>query len=425
VGIKRDISQRKRAERELLSRVEDLESVHRMTVSVTRAGSLEELYDAALLTMGERLAAERAAVLLLDDDGAMRFKAWRGLSEAYRRAVEGHNPWPAGEPQPAPVLVADAEAEPSLAALRPVLRAQGVRALAFIPLVYESRLLGKLLLYHAGPHEFTPREVRLAQTIANTLAFAIERRRADERLAKKVRELARSNADLENFAYVTSHDLKEPLRGISSIVGFLREDLGDRLDGAGLERIARLNTLSRRMYELLDSLLEYSRVGQGEYRVREVSLATLAAETVDTLRARIAAEGAVVEVEPGLPTLRCDPLRVTQVLSNLVVNGLKYNASSPKRVTIGWDAAQHAVRVQDNGIGIPSGQHEAIFRMFKRLHPGEAYGGGTGVGLAIVKKIVERHGGRVWVESAPGLGSTFWFTLGEPGAGPGGAPDEA
>jgi two-component system, chemotaxis family, sensor kinase Cph1 len=124
----------------------------------------------------------------------------------------------------------------------------------------------------------------------------------------------------------------------------------------------------------------------------------------------------MVEVEPGLPTLRCDPLRISQVLSNLIVNALKYNTAPQKRVTIGWSPDTQAVYVRDNGIGIPGPQQESIFRMFKRLHPGDAYGGGTGVGLAIVKKIVERHGGRVWVESAPGAGSTFYFTLGEPGA---------
>jgi signal transduction histidine kinase len=170
------------------------------------------------------------------------------------------------------------------------------------------------------------------------------------------------------------------------------------------------------MYELLDSLLEYSRIGQGEYRVRDVSLGALAAETVDTLRSRIAAENAAVEVEPGLPVVRCDPLRVGQVLSNLIVNALKYNASPEKRVRIGWSPELRAVHVRDNGIGIPAAQQESIFRMFKRLHPRDAYGGGTGVGLAIVKKIVERHGGRVWLDSAPGAGSTFYFTLGEPGA---------
>jgi len=243
-----------------------------------------------------------------------------------------------------------------------------------------------------------------------------ERKAAEADLERQTRELARSNQELQDFAYVASHDLKEPLRGISTYAQFLREECAERMDAHALERVETITRLSKRMYALLDTLLDYSRIGRGDGQPIATDLARVVADSVDSLRARLEAERVHIGVQEGLPCLLCDRVAVGQVFTNLIANAIKYNSSNEKRVEIGCALVdgQHAFYVRDNGIGIPPQHHERIFLMFKRLHKREEYGGGVGAGLAIVKKIVEQHGGRIWVESEPGQGATFWFTLEPP-----------
>lgn len=254
---------------------------------------------------------------------------------------------------------------------------------------------------------------------------------AQERLERSARELARSNADLENFAHIAAHDLKEPLRGIRLTVGFLAEDAAGKLDERERASLDALDRLATRMHELLDAMLEYSRVGRSGVSLHEEDTGRIAREALHDLEARVQQDHARVEVRGPLPKARCDPALLRTVFANLVSNGLKYNTSTPKIVEVGTlgeagapggegaapsgpDARRAPVfYVRDNGIGIPRDQADQVFRMFKRLHSRGSYGGGTGAGLAIVQRIVERHGGHIWLESEPGRGSTFYFTLGE------------
>src|SRR5205085_2767779 len=154
---------------------EILESLYRLVDGVSRASSAESIYDQALQTLGAGIAPDRAAVLVCDDQGVMRFRAWRGVSEAYRSAVEGHSPWPCGVTDPQPVVVPDVEADAALAAYRPLLRAEGIGAIAFIPLTAPGELLGKFMLYYDTPHRFSVDEIRLAQTVAHHVAFGLQR----------------------------------------------------------------------------------------------------------------------------------------------------------------------------------------------------------------------------------------------------------
>ena len=182
VGIKRDVTEQRQAAAELQQKFDELQAVHRMTDAVTHAAALEEIYDVALDELQHTVHASRASILLYDDDGIMRFKAWRGLSDEYRRAVEGHSPWSQDDPDPQPVLVPDVEADPHLTSLLPVLAAEGIRAVGFIPLVAAGRLHGKFMIYFDAPHVVEPDELRLAQSIAGHIAFAIARRRSDTAL---------------------------------------------------------------------------------------------------------------------------------------------------------------------------------------------------------------------------------------------------
>ncbi|HKB41007.1 MAG TPA: ATP-binding protein, partial [Gemmataceae bacterium] len=227
-------------------------------------------------------------------------------------------------------------------------------------------------------------------------------------------ELSRSNQELDEFAYIASHDLKEPLRGIHNYASFLIEDYGERLGNEGRAKLETLKHLTQRMDALIESLLQFSRVGRVDLAVQNTDLNEVVEEVLASLQ--ISLEEGRVEVRFGrtLPHIRCDRVRIAEVFRNLFTNAMKYNDKPKRWVEIGMTATPSPVfYVRDNGIGIAAQHHEAIFRIFKRLHSRDKFGGGTGAGLTIVKKIVERHSGRIWVESTPGEGSTFYFTIGE------------
>jgi PAS domain S-box-containing protein len=235
-------------------------------------------------------------------------------------------------------------------------------------------------------------------------------------LARSNLLLARSNDDLESFASVTAHDLKEPLRGINTQLEILVEDAADHLTSQEMQRIARVRSLARRMYDLLGALQRYASVGREGVRAVDTDLRSVVSDVVDALAVFIDERAGSVRIEGELPTLRCDPDLMNQVFSNLIVNGLKYNDSPHKTVTIGVAESPveggPVIYVSDNGIGIEPRHQRMIFRMFKRLHHRDAYGGGTGAGLAIVRRIIDRHGGRLWLTSEVGEGTTVYFTLG-------------
>ncbi len=244
----------------------------------------------------------------------------------------------------------------------------------------------------------------------------------EQRVAERTRELAQrneelhqSNKELDDFAYIASHDLKEPLRGIHNFSNFLIEDYADKLDAEGRSKLATLMRLTRRMEDLIDSLLHFSRLGRVDLAMERVDLNEIVAEVVDSLGITLKEEGVEIRIPSPLPKVRADRVRVGEIFSNLIVNAMKYNDKPQKRIEIGATENGRApvFYVRDNGIGIPDKHHGAVFRIFKRLHGRDQFGGGTGAGLTIVKKIVERHRGRIWLESSPGEGTTFYFTLQE------------
>jgi PAS domain S-box-containing protein len=256
---------------------------------------------------------------------------------------------------------------------------------------------------------FHPRE--LLTRISSMLAAAQERQRGEVELRRSAEELARSNAELELFASVASHDLQEPLRMISSYVDLLAQHYRGKLDDKANRWIAFAVDGAARMKQLISDLLEFSRVGTRGKPFAPTSSATVFEAAIANLQQAIRETKAVV-THGVLPTILADATQMTQVLQNLIGNAIKYRGSQRPEIRV--EAVKQdghwLFSVRDNGIGIDPLFHDRIFVIFQRLHTREEYPG-TGIGLALCKKIVERHGGRIWVESQPGQGATFSFTI--------------
>jgi PAS domain S-box-containing protein len=228
-----------------------------------------------------------------------------------------------------------------------------------------------------------------------------------------IADLQSSNDELDEFAYITSHDLKEPLRGLANNARFLLEDHGEAVPEEARKRLARMQQLCERMEKLINSLLYYSRLGRQEMAIVDADLGEVVRETVELLGSYLEEHGAEVQIAAALPVIRCDRQRVAEVFHNLIVNGVKYNRSPRKVIEIGArrNGGVNELYVKDNGVGIAPEFHGEVFKIFRQLNAEDRDGEGTGSGLTFVQKIVERHAGRIWLESRPGSGATFYFTL--------------
>ncbi|NEU84299.1 ATP-binding protein [Nostoc sp. UIC 10630] len=258
-----------------------------------------------------------------------------------------------------------------------------------------------------------------AVTELRSLVVGVVLRQADK-LASMNFELQRSNEELDSFAYVASHDLKEPLRGIHNYANFLMEDYADVLDDDGIAKLQTLVRLTQRMEDLINSLLHFSRLGRAELIRQPVNLNDVVQQVIGTLTMARPQSEVEFRIPQPLRSVQCDRAQINELFSNLISNAIKYNDKPQKWVEIGCVEGNGESKivptsltfyVRDNGIGISEEHLDKIFQIFRRLHGRDDFGGGTGVGLTIARKIVERHGGRIWVESTPTLGSTFYFTL--------------
>ncbi len=240
-----------------------------------------------------------------------------------------------------------------------------------------------------------------------------ERERLVEALTLRGAELARSNRELEQFSYIASHDLQEPLRMVGSYTQLLEQRYGPKLDDDAREFLRYSREGANRMRELIDALLSYSRLDTRAEPFQRVAADEVLTLALTNLRGAIAQSGAVVHRTP-LPTVEVDRIQLGQVFQNLIGNAIKFHGPNPPQIWIGAErrGAEWRFSVRDDGIGILPEYQERIFIIFQRLHTREEYPG-TGIGLAVCKKVVERHGGKLWVESTgvPGEGTTFFFTL--------------
>jgi light-regulated signal transduction histidine kinase (bacteriophytochrome) len=279
-----------------------------------------------------------------------------------------------------------------------------------------TALLNVLILLITGRTEQIRQVVdeRTAELVAATKSLEQEigvRKKVEEALREKTGELERSNRDLEQFAYATSHDLQEPLRTITSFLQLFVKRYGNDVDEKAHEFIDFVVDGADRMKSMINALLTYSRVGTRGDQFEPADLEQALIEVKKGLSLAIEESGAQISHDP-LPTVTGDAHQLSLLLQNLIGNAIKFRGDAPPEIHVGATTTDDTweISVQDNGIGIDREYSERVFQVFQRLHSREEYPG-TGVGLAVCRRIVERHGGHIWVESEPGQGTTFRFTL--------------
>lgn len=254
-------------------------------------------------------------------------------------------------------------------------------------------------------------EIQGAREMVQALNALVLRR--TERLISLNAELEKKNTDLNSFAYIAAHDLKEPLRGIVNYCAFMDEDHGEELSVEAHRKLQTIASLAKQSEELIEALNHFSKVGRIELTVKETAIQGLVQNVLVAHRQLLTEQKVEVIVAEDFPVIECDPVLVREIFSNLLTNAIRYNDKHEKRVEIGCreENGQTVFSVRDNGIGIREKHYDDVFHIFRRLHAHEEYGGGTGAGLAIVKSVIEKHGGRIWIESVCDEGTTFHFTL--------------
>jgi PAS domain S-box-containing protein len=411
VGIERDVTEQRHATRELERRFEELQAVYRMADALGHAHALEEIYDEAIDGLMRAMHADRASILLFDDDGVMRFKAWRSLSDDYRAAVEGHSPWTRDTRDAKPVAVPDVVADPALARLQSVIGAEGIRALAFVPLADDAgSLLGKFMLYFDAPHVWTEAELRLAGTIARHVSFAITRHRRDT-------ELREANRAKSVFLATMSHELRTPLNAIAGYTDLLDAGIHGEMTPAQQDAVQRIQANQRHLLRLIDDVLDFAKLEAGHLQFDIANIPVQ--ETLDSTRVLIEPQLRSKDIDfdyrtgDTAVTCRADRAKMQQVLANLLSNAWKFTPPGGT-VAVGWEATDDDVRVnvRDTGPGIPERNLETIFEPFVQLHTGfRRKVEGTGLGLSISRELARGMGGEVRASSAVGEGSTFTLIL--------------
>ncbi len=365
-----------------------------------------------LTQLAARLCETPISLVSLVDDDRQWFKSACGLeapqtpreSAFCAHAILGDTP----------LIVPDATRDPRTVDNGLVTGPPHIRFYAGVPLrTADGHALGTLCVIDTTPRELTTRQLEDLTALAHQASSQLELRRKAGRLTQINAELSQLNRELDEFTHIASHDLQEPLRKLMSFSALLRQDIDGDLPPRATQDLDFIVDAAGRMQKLVNDLLALSRSGRSALQVNPLELGDCVQDALAALSERVRSSGARIHVEP-LPTVFGDRTLLTQLYQNLVGNALKYahpDRPAEIRITAEQRSGAWIFGVRDNGIGIPAEYTDQVFAPFKRLHGRSEYDG-TGIGLAICRKAIERHEGRIWVESEPGTGSHFRFTLG-------------
>ena len=427
IGTVHDITERKAVERELIQRARHAALGEDVGAALNEGGNLRMVLRRCAEAMVRHLDAAFTRIwTLYEEEDVLELQASAGM---YIHLDGPHSRIPLGRfkigliaLERRPHLTNDIAGDPRVHDKEWAKR-EGIVAFAGYPLVVEDRLVGVVAMFAKVP--LTEATLGALASVAGTIAQGIERKRAEENLKAYAARLNQSNRELQDFAYVASHDLQEPLRKVRAFGDRLKAKYAEVLGEQGRDYLERMEGAATRMQDLIDDLLTLSRVTTQAQPFTPVDLNEVARDVVSDLEARIDQVGGRVEVS-GLPTVEADRPQMRQLLQNLIGNALKFHREEeapvvkvcggllqnrkeePNGGPVGDRACQ--IFVEDNGIGFDEKHLERVFVPFQRLH-GRAVYEGTGMGLAICRKVVERHGGNITAKSTPGRGATFIVTL--------------
>ncbi|MCC6569129.1 MAG: GAF domain-containing protein, partial [Anaerolineales bacterium] len=424
LGVWTDITARKQVEAEqadligaMTGRAIQLQTAAEVSRAASSKLDLEELLAAAVELIRSHFNYYYAGIFLLNEQGTfVTLKA--GTGQAGKQMIaDGHKleaadssmvGWSITHRKARIALDVGEDAVHFKNPLLPLTRSE-----IALPLVARGEVIGAMTIQSDLPSAFSNADVTALQTMADQIANAISNAQLFSERSKLIKELEGRNAELERFTYTVSHDLKSPLVTIRGFLGYLRED-AKKDDMARFEKdMAKIANAADKMQDLLNDLLELSRVGRVTHPQEDLPFEQIVREAMELLAGSFAEGDFKVAIRSELPVIRGDHMRLVEVTQNLLSNAIKFMGDQPEPlIEIGCDGQDEnsmaTLFVRDNGIGIDSQFHERVFGLFNRLNPDIE---GTGVGLTLIRRIVEVHGGKVWLESKPGAGTTFYFTL--------------